>query len=277
MHKPAKALELFKSAHSIRQDILSPDDSFITWGFNNLALAYTELGELDNAEANNAKSLQIRLRTDSERIGNSYSNISSLLLRMGKPDEAEETLKKCPSLQAFTIETFLATKNPRFASDMVLLSRIRRHQNRYDEALQLASKALAFRRKLLGNRFKVCDSLYDVAGLLQRLGNTASAVYVAAFKQPAQGDISTQSHTDLTHRQMLEEAVAICESLPEGEGHLARANYKLSVLCSETGRFAECEAHKRRAMELRLKVRPEEGIVPFAEEEYMKLCPWMLW
>jgi len=184
MHEPAKALEFFKSAHSLRQEILSPDDSFIAWGFNNLALAYTELGEIDKAETNNAKPLEIRLRTDSARIGNSYSNISSLLLRMGKPDEAEETLKKCPSLQAFTIETFLATNNPRFASDMVLLSRIRRNQNRYEEALRLASKALAFRRKLLGNRFKVCDSLYDVADLLQRLGNTASASYVATFKHP---------------------------------------------------------------------------------------------
>jgi hypothetical protein len=76
---------------------------------------------------------------------------------------------------------------------------------------------------------------------------------------------------------MLQEAIAISESLPEGEGHLARANYKLSVLCSEMGRLVEGEAYKRRAMELRLKLRPEDGMVPFAEEEYMKLCPWMLW
>jgi hypothetical protein len=76
---------------------------------------------------------------------------------------------------------------------------------------------------------------------------------------------------------MLEEAVAICESLPEGEGHLARANYKLSILCSETGKLGESEAYKQRAMELRLKLHPGAVIVPFAEEEYMKLCPWMLW
>ncbi len=59
---------------------------------------------------------------------------------------------------------------------MVLLSRIRRDQGRIEEAMRLASKALAFRRKLLGNRFKTCDSLYDVADLLQRHGNPASSV-----------------------------------------------------------------------------------------------------
>jgi tetratricopeptide (TPR) repeat protein len=122
---PLNALESFNSAHDLRQELLSPDDSFIAWGFNNLALAYTEMGELEKADANNEKVLEIRLRTDSQRIGNSYSNISSLLLRMGKPDEAEETLKRCPSLKYCTIETFLATNNPRFASDMVLLFRIR--------------------------------------------------------------------------------------------------------------------------------------------------------
>jgi tetratricopeptide (TPR) repeat protein len=176
MHEPAKALEPFTSAHILRLEIMGPDDSFIAWGYNNLALAYTELGELAEADTNNAMALNMRLRTGSDRIGNSYSNISSLLLRMGKADEAEETLKKCPSLKAFTDATFLATNNPRFSGDMVLLSRIRRNQGRLEEALRLASKALAFRRKLLGNRFKVCDSLYDVADMLQRLGNAASAV-----------------------------------------------------------------------------------------------------
>jgi hypothetical protein len=76
---------------------------------------------------------------------------------------------------------------------------------------------------------------------------------------------------------MLQEVVVISESLPEGEGHLARANYKLSVLFSEMGRRAESEMCKQRALGLRLKLRPDDNNVPFAEEEYMRLCPWMLW
>ena len=65
---------------------------------------------------------------------------------------------------------------PRFSSDMVLLSRIRLSQGCLDDAMRLASKALTFRQNLLGNRLKTCDSLYDVAGLLYRQGNFASAM-----------------------------------------------------------------------------------------------------
>lgn len=52
--------------------------------------------------------------------------------------------------------------------DMVLLSRIRFAQGLFDEALRFASKALSFRKRCLGERLKVCDSLYQVAVLLHR-------------------------------------------------------------------------------------------------------------
>jgi hypothetical protein len=61
---------------------------------------------------------------------------------------------------------------------MVLLGRIRQQQGRLDEALRLSSKALAFRQKLLGNRLKTCDSLYQVAVLLQLRGDLGSAMWV---------------------------------------------------------------------------------------------------
>ncbi|CAP73125.1 uncharacterized protein PODANS_2_5400 [Podospora anserina S mat+] len=95
--------------------------------------------------------------------------MSSLLLRMGRPDEAEEMLARCPSLKDFTDETFLSTGNPRFSGDMVLLSRIRLAQGRTSEALRLASKALAFRRGFIGQpaqnlRLSVRCSLNAVPG-----------------------------------------------------------------------------------------------------------------
>ena len=46
MQEPSKAMEQFRPALLHRQEILSSDDSFITWGFNNIALAYTELENL---------------------------------------------------------------------------------------------------------------------------------------------------------------------------------------------------------------------------------------
>lgn len=156
--EPARALVPFKRALEIRKAQLGPEDPFIAYSLNNMALAYTEMGELELACAAHEEAINLRLNAKSDRIGNSYSNMSSLLLRLGRPDEAEEMLARCPSLKDFTDETFLSTGNPRFSGDMVLLSRIRRAQGRRSEALRLASKALAFRRKLLGNRLKTCDS-----------------------------------------------------------------------------------------------------------------------
>lgn len=59
---------------------------------------------------------------------------------------------------------------------MILLSRMRLAQGRYDEALNLASKALGFRKQCLGNRLKVCDSLYQVSSLLEQGNNPALAM-----------------------------------------------------------------------------------------------------
>lgn len=146
------------------------------FGLNNLALAYTEMGELEKAYAAHKAAIDIRRRKATDRVGNSYSNLSSLLLRMGRPDEAEEILKKCPSLKDFTDDTFLNTGNPRYSGDMVLLSRIRRKQGILDDAMRLATKARNFRQRLLGSRLKTCDSMYDVACLLDEHDKTASAM-----------------------------------------------------------------------------------------------------
>jgi len=233
--------------------MLAPDDPWIAFGLNNVALAYTEMGELQKAYDAHQKAIDIRLRAKSDRIGNSYSNFSSLLLRMGKPDEAEEVLKKCPSLKNFTDDTFLNTGNPRFSGDMVLLSRIRRQQGLPSDAMRLATKALNFRQKLLGSRLKTCDSLYDVANLLDEQDKTASAI------------------------ELLSQLVAIAETLNEGEGQLARALYKLAVLYERRGMASETFTCKTRALELRAKLKPQAKDTPFEEEEFNKLCLWMLW
>jgi tetratricopeptide (TPR) repeat protein len=174
--QPETALACFEQALGIRTSVMGQNDPLVASSLNNLALSYTEMGFLDRAHALHEDAIRIRLDADSGRIGNSYSNMASLLLRMGRADEAEEMLKRCPSLKDFQDDTFLKTGNPRFSGDMVLLSRIRLQQGRVDEAVRLASKALDFRRKLLGNGLKTCDSLYDVATLMHKQGNSASAM-----------------------------------------------------------------------------------------------------
>ncbi|KAK1246392.1 hypothetical protein MKX08_000194 [Trichoderma sp. CBMAI-0020] len=174
--QPSKALAPFTRALEIRKAKFGLEDPFIAYSLNNIALAYTEMDELDHAFAAHQEAIRIRLQANSDRIGNSYSNLASLLLRMGRPEEAEETLAKCPTLKVFTDGTFLSTGNPRFSGDMVLLSRIRLAQGRSTDALRLASKALEFRRRLLGNRLKTCDSEYDVASILLKEGHVSSAM-----------------------------------------------------------------------------------------------------
>ncbi|TLD28819.1 hypothetical protein PspLS_03746 [Pyricularia sp. CBS 133598] len=249
----SRALGPFKRALEIRRARLGPEDPFIAYSLNNIALAYTEMGELELAHEAHSEAVRLRREPKSDRIGNSYSNLSSLLLRMGRPDEAEEMLARCPSLRDFTDETFLGTGNPRFSGDMVLLSRIRLAQGRATEAIRLASKALEFRRNLLGGRLKTCDSQYDVARMLALEEFESSAI------------------------QMLEEIVSISETFVEGQGQRARALYKLSEIYRKGGQEASSEDYKQRAMELRAAMRPELPDAPFEEEEFGKLCSWMLW
>ena len=170
------ALDRFREALRICKKLVEPGDPIIASHLVNVALANTEMGKLAEAYEAHELAMDIRLKSGSSRIGNSYSNMSSLLLRMGKADEAEEMLKRCPSLKEFTDETFIKTGNPRFSGDMVLLSRIRYAQGRLDEASRLSSKALLFRQSLLGDRIKTCDSLYDVAFFIHKQGDPASAM-----------------------------------------------------------------------------------------------------
>ncbi|KAK4645869.1 hypothetical protein QC761_0036960 [Podospora bellae-mahoneyi] len=149
---------------------LGPEDPFIAYSLNNITLAYTEVNAQDLACETHQEAIRLRLKVNSDRIGNSYSNMSSLLLRMGRPDEAEEMLARCPSLKDFTDEIFLSTGNTRFSGDM----------------------HWPFAADLLGNRLKTCDSQYDIASMLYRDGHVSSAVnlleeVVGISETPVQG------------------------------------------------------------------------------------------
>ncbi|KAF4546901.1 Hypothetical protein D9617_106g078150 [Elsinoe fawcettii] len=169
------ALIHFEEAHRIRAAQLPETHPIMAGMYNDIGVAQTEIGDLDAAYKTHNKALEIRLAIKSDRVGNTYNNISALLLRMGKPDEAEETLARDPNLRDLSDETMLASGNPRYSGSMVLLSRIRFAQGRLSDATRLASKALTFRQTILGNGPKSCDSLFDVAYFVSKQGNVASA------------------------------------------------------------------------------------------------------
>ena len=117
---PSAALEAFEEAYALRTSILPNDDLFLAASQVNIGLALTEIGEFERAHGYLQQSMDIRLMHNSDRVGISYSNMASLLLRMGKPDDAEAMLKSCPSLKDFSDETFLQTGNPRFSGSVLL-------------------------------------------------------------------------------------------------------------------------------------------------------------
>ncbi|KAK6527448.1 hypothetical protein TWF694_004437 [Orbilia ellipsospora] len=246
------ALDSFNKALDIRLRLLHPDDAFIASSLNALSIAYTEIGNIDDALAAGNKAIDIRLRTKSDRIGNSYSNMASTLLRMGKPDEAEEMLKRCPSLKDFTDETFLSTGNPRFSGDMVLLAKIRIKQGRLDDAIRLSSKALDFRQSMLGSGLKTCDSLYQVASLLH-----------------IRGDLNLACN-------LLEQSIISADKMSYGAGYSTRSRYKLAQILEQIGLTEHSIQYMKSAEVLRSKLAPEPLLQP-SQEGYDKLVLFMLW
>src|SRR5450432_353753 len=76
LNKVQAALESFRKALEIRQKVMHSDDAFIASSLNAISLAYTELGDLGKAVEAGERSIDIRLRMKSGRIGNSYSNMA---------------------------------------------------------------------------------------------------------------------------------------------------------------------------------------------------------
>ncbi|KAI9841903.1 MAG: hypothetical protein M1837_000289 [Sclerophora amabilis] len=252
-NRPKKALECFGSALRIREGLLPRTDGWVAASLNSISLVYTELRDFEQAAAYQQKAMDIRLETNSPRIVNSYSNMSSILLGLGKADEAEEMLLRCPSLKDMTDECFLRADNPRLSSDMVLLSRIRVQQGQLKEALRLRSKALAFRQKTFGDKYKTCDSLYQIADLLHSRGDS----------KPAIG--------------FLKNSITFLQNLPEADGFLARANFKLSQIHDQLG-YGAAEHYKEAANHHRARTYTDLDIgEEYSEESFNLLTPWMMW
>ncbi|QLI64521.1 uncharacterized protein G6M90_00g020090 [Metarhizium brunneum] len=205
-------------------------------------------------------SFRLRLKANSNRIGNSYSNISSLLLRMGRPKEAEQSLAKCPALKDFSDETLLSTGNPRFSADMILLSRIRLAQGRLPDALSLETGIEGFGvsskvawQPAQNVRFSVRCSVYAIERRSHSISNVSAL------------------------EQLLQDVVGISETFVEGDGQRARALYTLSKVYAVRDMLAESTACREKAVTLRSLLRPDLKDAPFEEEEFSKLCLWMLW
>lgn len=79
-------------------------------------------------------------------------------------------------------------------------------------------------------------------------------------------------------RELLNECVLIAESLPEGEGQLARAWHKLHVIYGQQAKMKQSENFKSKASGLRSKIlNSNMSDMADSEEAYNELNLWMLW
>jgi hypothetical protein len=66
-------------------------------------------------------------------------------------------------------------------------------------------------------------------------------------------------------------------NLPEAEGYLARANFKLSQVYGEIGNQERQSYYMTAAEEIRKRLSGDGPFVDASEEAYDRLVLWMLW
>ncbi|KNG83907.1 hypothetical protein ANOM_008130 [Aspergillus nomiae NRRL 13137] len=258
LRENTKALENLKKALEIRESTLPPTDWGIGVSISNVGLAYTEQGDLPQAMTYLQRSLDFRKAINCRMVDNSYANIASCLLRMGKPHEAEAMYTSVPDVRDLTDEQLLRESLPRYASGMQLLSMVRQAEGQLDEALDFAFKVLQFRRQKFGARFKTCDSLCHVARLMVLTKKSMAAL------------------------QLLDECISIASSLPKAEGYLALAYFRKYQIYKAEGHVyaADCLRDAIRAKEVtagRLGSDYDPTLADDDEAAYTQLVAWLLW
>lgn len=88
--------------------------------------------------------------------------------------------------------------------------------------------------------------------------------------------LSPECSSAYGYSTFLNELVSIAGTLDEGQGQLGRAKYKLAILYSSKNCQRQADACRSEALTIKSQLQPEaDG--SFLEEEFAKLCPWMLW
>lgn len=95
-------------------------------------------------------------------------------------------------------------------------------------------------------------------------------MYLAAKLLLEQGNVATAAI-------LLNECVAVSESLPEGKGYLARARFKLGELWASEGDLQQSESNKKTARALGRDLLGDQWPIDANEASYDKLVVWMLW
>ncbi|PGH04886.1 hypothetical protein AJ80_08435 [Polytolypa hystricis UAMH7299] len=252
-NRPKKALKCFYICLRTRERLLPPNDAFIAVALNHVSLAYTELRDFKQAATYQQRAMDIRLKINCPLIDNSYSNMASILLGLGKLDEAGKMFKRCFSFKDITAGKEFCADNPRFPGDMMLLSKIRHFQGKSEESFRLASRTWTLRQRIFGDKYKTCDPLYQTADSMSCRDPSAAV-------------------------SLLKKSLKLLQKLPESEGFMARAYFKLWELHGKLGSDSETRKRcKEAALSYRSQARTELNPgEEYSEQSFGLLVPWKL-
>ncbi|KAJ8065271.1 hypothetical protein OCU04_005970 [Sclerotinia nivalis] len=255
----------------------NPDNWSIAASMSNVGIAYMEMGKVDLSMEYHNKALEFRKRIKYKRLDKSYFNLTALLVRMGKPDQAENMYRQVPGIGGLTDDDLLNDDKPRAASGLQVLSIIREQQGRIEDSLSLAMKVLEFRRNKFGGRFKTCGSLCRVGHLLLKLDQPTTAmqtIFGARCRIPT--DILARS-------KVLQECVYNASSLRLGEGYSALTHFRTYVAYGKLGKGKEAENHLKEALLARKIVVARTNYLLDSvfegayEKAYEQLVAFVLW
>ncbi|KAF2734780.1 TPR-like protein, partial [Polyplosphaeria fusca] len=173
---PIQALAHFKQGLELRKKHSTADHWGIAVSLSNIGFAYVELGDIEKANEYHDQAMQFRRRINCRLINNSISNLASLYLRKGDPEEAERMYRTTPGMENFKDEDFICEDMPRYAGDLVLISTVREAQGKDQEALDKMMMVLEYHRRKTGPRFKTCFALCRIAKLLNNLRRPTAAL-----------------------------------------------------------------------------------------------------
>ena len=187
-------------------------------------------------------------------MARTYAIYAMTHLRAEQPNEALAALKKCWQLQNLTEEQIIESRYPKHSGDIVLLARIKYTQGLRHEAKQLASRTIAIRRRLYGDKGpRVADSMFLVARISLATDENASAA------------------------NMLCAIIDMSRGASELQGHLARALWFLGILERRLGDAVSAEKLKVEALSERNKLGERDNLIGETDHYFESLVGWMLW
>ena len=173
MARPEIALQAYSEALSARLKSPAPNESEIGDVYDYIAYSLTELNNIQEALEYLKIDSAIRARNE-PHLGATTSAISALAqLKSNDPQAALASLHKAWELQGLSQIAIEQSRNPKHSGDIMLMSRIQHALGNRQEALELVSKSIMIRKRVLGEKGpRVADSIYHLARLL-REGNEA--------------------------------------------------------------------------------------------------------